>query len=280
MSRYTRPMPSRALSSIALVCLVAACSAESNEGAPDDTTTEDELVGGIADLRFSAAGYLAHGATPSDAARARVSCGATLVSPTVVVTAAHCVQSAKNDVWVFGTGNAASGAPIRVKKVTIHPEFHEAPETKLDVRYYLRNFDVATLELERAPTGIVPAALPTEKTAIGCGYRAIGYRAETSAPAIRRSTRACVQFRLDLGGDPIFEVHPVGLSALCHGDGDEGSALVADAPDAPPVLHGIYVGSVTQGLTDCRRGTQYLNGYESMFGFRDFVRQSISAATP
>ena len=41
------------------------------------------------------------------------------------------------------------------------------------------------------------------------------------------------------------------------------------------VLRGIYVGSVTQGITDCRGGTQYLNGYESVFGYRDFLREQL-----
>jgi len=267
----------RALAAL-FVCALG-CSAEA-PAEPEEALGEDELKGGAPDLRFAAAGYLAHGATATEAARAKVSCGATLVAPRVVVTAAHCVQSAKNDVWIFGTGNVGQGAPVKVVKVRVHPEFHEAPKTAIDVRYFLRNFDVATLELDRDVVGVVPARLPDEKTAIGCGYRAIGYRAEASHPGVRRSTRACVQLRVDLGGDPIFEVHPVGLSAICHGDGDEGSALVADVDDrGAPLLHGIYVGSVTQGLTDCRRGTQFLNGYEAMHGFRAFVAEGIAGAT-
>lgn len=43
-----------------------------------------------------------------------------------------------------------------------------------------------------------------------------------------------------------------------------------------PVLHGVYVGSVTQGFTDCRKGAQFLNGYEAMLGFRDFVEEGIA----
>jgi hypothetical protein len=84
-----------------------------------------------------------------------------------------------------------------------------------------------------------------------------------------------VLFRVNLGGDPIFEMHPVGATALCHGDGDEGSPALSGSPEAP-VLHGIYVGSVTQGITDCRKGTQYLNGYEAMLGFRAFVEAGIA----
>ena len=277
----TRAMRIKAtLAAAVLVSLASqvACSAEV-EPAGEEALGEDELKGGAPDLRFAAAGYLSHGATSEAAAKAKVACGATLVSPNVVVTAAHCVQSAKNDVWVFGTGNVGEGTRAKVVSVRVHPEFHETPTKAVDVRYFLKNFDVATLVLDRDVVGVVPARLPEAKTPIGCGYRAIGYRAEASHPGRRRSATACVQFRLDLGGDPIFEVHPAGFSALCHGDGDEGSALVADVDDkGAPLLHGIYVGSVTQGLTDCRRGTQFLNGYEAMHGFRAFVTEGIEAA--
>ena len=77
------------------------------------------------------------------------------------------------------------------------------------------------------------------------------------------------------GSDPIFEVHPAGYSALCHLDGDEGSPVVRREGNKH-VLVGIYVGSVTQSFTDCRKGTQFLDGYESMFGYGDFLRGGIA----
>ena len=252
----------------------AACTAET-EPAPDEAASEDELVGGKPESRFRAAGHLVHGATLADAGKAKVSCGATLVSPNVVVTAAHCVQSAKNDVWAFGTGDLGSGELVKVVSVDVHPEFHEAPTTSFDVKYFLKNYDVATLVLERPVTSVKPAALPEAKAAVGCDYTLVGHRADTTARGRRVSAKGCVLFRVNLGGDPIFEMHPVGATALCHGDGDEGSPAMSGSPDAP-VLHGIYVGSVTQGITDCRKGTQYLNGYEAMFGFRAFVEAGIA----
>lgn len=256
--------------------LFLGCSGDPADSAP--TAAADDLVGGAPDLRWPAAGYLVHASTVEGLSSAPVSCGATLVAPDLVVTAAHCVLQADRDFWAFGTGDAGSDTLTRVIGRRVHPDFHPAPQTHFDVRYYLRNFDLATLRLAQ-PLEIAPARLPEERTAVGCSYSAVGYRAQASEPAARVSTGACVQFRVDLGGDPIFEVHPTGFSALCHGDGDEGSPLF-DTHDSGtrPILHGIYVGSVTQGLTDCRRGTQYLNGYEAMFGFREFVQQSIDEA--
>ncbi len=244
---------------------------------PESSGSEDDIVGGRPDARWPAAGYLAHGSDVAAAGKAGVSCGATLVAPNVVVTAAHCVQRAPNDTWMFGAGELGTRAPVRVVSVRIHPQFHEAPRSMVDVRYFLKNFDLATLVLETPIRDVAPATLPAAATPVGCAYRAVGYRADATSRARRRSAGACVQFRLDLAGDPIFEVHPTGSSALCNGDGDEGSPMLETAGDAePPVLHGIYVGSVTQGLTDCRRGTQFLDGYEAMFGFRDFVNEGVA----
>ncbi|AKV00215.1 hypothetical protein AKJ09_06878 [Labilithrix luteola] len=267
----------------ALVAVSALAACSSAESTDDASSSANDLVGGRPDARWPAAGYLVHGATFDAAKRAPVSCGATLVAPNVVVTAAHCVLNASDDVWAFGTGDAGcescgrSSMPVAVVSRQIHPQFHPAPEGRLDVKYYLRNFDVATLVLAAPIRGITPAALPTEKAAAGCDYHAIGYHTPQdgrTSRAQRVSANACVEFNVNLGGDPIFEVHPTGNSALCHGDGDEGSPAIAGDPDMP-LLHGIYVGSVTQGLTDCQRGTQFLNGYEAMFGFRDFVEAGI-----
>jgi hypothetical protein len=257
---------------LTLALALGACTAETAE--PQEDTSADNLVGGKPDARFPAAGYLVHGATFEDARRGAVACGATLVAPNVVVTAAHCVQNAPKDVWAFGTGDLGSAVETKVVSVDVHPQFHPAPTSSFDVKYFLKNFDVATLVLEKPIAGVLPAKLPSAKASVGCAYTLLGYRAEKDARGRRVSTPGCVEFRITLGEDPIFEMHPVGASALCHGDGDEGSPAITGEANAP-VLHGIYVGSVTQGITDCRRGTQFLNGYEAMFGFRDFVESGI-----
>ncbi|HEY8078459.1 MAG TPA: trypsin-like serine protease [Labilithrix sp.] len=256
----------RRLAPVLSLLLVVACGG----GGETADAQDDAIVGGTRDARASAAGYLVHAASADGLAGAKVACGATLIAPNVAVTAAHCVYAAAHDVWAFGAGDLGAGKLTRVASQHIHPEFHPAPAGTFDVHYYLRNNDVAYLLLERDVTGVVPATLPDAAPAMGCGYAASGYHDGQHVRA-----KACLGLEVTLGDDPIFEVHPADSSALCVRDGDDGSPLVSDGTGGV-VLVGFYVGSVTQGLTDCVKGTQFLDGYESAFGFRAFCREGIA----
>ncbi len=142
------------------------------------------------------------------------------------------------------------------------------------IQHALRMFDVAYVLLDKPVFGVHPAAIPTAGPRMADAVHAIGYHGKSSP--LRMGTSARVLLSIDLAGDPIFEVHATGDSALCVAAGDEGSPVFAGAPDAP-VLVGFFVGSVTQGFTDCVRGTQYLDGYESAYGYRDFYAKAIAA---
>lgn len=251
------------------------CASETADDATEESASgEDQLVGGARETRWAGSGYLLSGASMDRLDATRVACGATLIAPKVVVTAAHCVLDA-GAVFAFGTGDVGAGPLVRVTERHAHPEFHPEAEGSFDLTHALRKFDVAYLVLEREVEFAKPATLIDEKPPVGCNVQAIGFRAERGEPPVRKSTTACVLFNVKLGTDPIFEVHPTGGSALCHVDGDEGSPVVRRDGNEH-VLVGIYVGSVTQSLTDCRKRTQFLNGYESMFGYGDFLRAGIA----
>ncbi|MBS2014130.1 MAG: trypsin-like serine protease [Deltaproteobacteria bacterium] len=258
-----------ALASFAL-CTAACAAPTSTEDATEGD--ESEIVGGKPDQRWSASGYLVKGPSLDRIDASTVKCGATLIAPNVVVTAAHCVLADKAATWAFGTGDAGRGELVKVIATRVHPDFHEEAQGSIDLVHALRKYDLAMLTLERAVRGVTPATLPSDPPKMGCNIQAIGFSGAT-----RVSTPACVMFRITLGRDPIFEVHPAENSALCIKDGDEGSSVVA-REGAGTVLRGIFVGSVTQGFTDCKRGTQFLNGYESMYGYRDWLNEGIRAA--
>lgn len=246
---------------------LAGCATNATSGSADDSTSD--LVGGSADARFAASGYLVKGDSADALDLSKPVCGATLIAPAVVVTAAHCVTDA-GSTFAFGTGNVGSSAPIRVTERHAHPQFHAEAQGSFDITHALRNYDVAYLVLEHAVAGVTPAALPAAETSMGARVRAFGYQGGT-----RMSTPASVMFSITLGEDPIFEVHPSGDSALCVSDGDDGSAVFQnDSATQQPVLVGIFVGSVTTGLTDCVRGSQYLDGYESAFGYQAFLKSA------
>ena len=252
----------------------ASPSEEAEDSAGDTTSSEDALVGGTRETRWAASGYLLRGASMDRLDASKVACGATLIAPKVVVTAAHCVTD-PNAAFAFGTGDVGAGPLVRVVERHAHPEFHPEAEGTVDLPHALRKYDVAYLVLERAVSAVTPATLIDEKPPVGCNVQAIGFRAEGGARPVRKSTTACVLFNVKLGSDPIFEVHPTNGSALCHVDGDEGSPVVRREGNEH-VLVGIYVGSVTQSFTDCRKRLQFLNGYESMFGYGDFLRAGIA----
>ncbi len=259
-------MRNRTLLLAALVTLTAACTSE----APAEADSEDALVGGRSDATFAAGGFLRVDG------ESRVACGATLLAPKVVVTAAHCVSGKEPSTLAFGVGDA-DRVRAHAREIHVHPSFHPEAVGHVDLRHALRMFDVAYVVLDREVTGVRPAALPDAAPAWGADVRAIGYRASAKGAAPRRvGAPARIILTVDLGGDPIMEVHPRDGSALCVADGDEGSAVFGGT-DAAPVLVGLYVGSVTQGVTDCVRGSQYLDGYESAYGYRAFFAEAVAA---
>jgi hypothetical protein len=208
-------------------------------------------------------------------------CGATLIAPDVVVTAAHCANRASlaGGRLVFGVGEIAARAQIGVKEMHVHREAHLEAQGKIDLVHALLLNDLAYLVLERPVANVTPAIIPTAKPRWGsCDVELIGYGKSNDDRVIRKGLGGCVVLNVKLATDQIVEVKPDMGGAVCHRDGDEGHPVVRPRADGKVELVGVYVGSVTGSFTDCRKYLQLLNGYEESSGHADFYRQAMAAS--
>lgn len=263
----------RLLTVLVAVALVApACAAPAEGDASEPTSGGGALVGGAAEARFQAAGYL----TGRDGTAL---CGATLVAPDVVVTAAHCAYRNKDDALAFGVGEIAAQKRVAVASIHYHPGGHVEQDGAMDLVHALRLNDLAYLVLERPVDGVTPALPATSSPSwASCRARIIGYGTASDGTNRRASVSGCVVLEPRLGSDAILEIRPETGSAVCHRDGDEGHAAIAEAEDGTPVLLGVYVGSVTQSFSDCKKYVQLLNGYEDVAGHADFFAEALRAS--
>ncbi len=249
--------------------LPLACASDPEPVAAGD---DQQLIGGTAESRYLGVGYLADAAKPTTPL-----CGATLIAPNVAVTAAHCAYRNRTKTLVFGVGELKAQTQYAIAETVYHPDGHLEPTSKIDLVHTLLLYDVAYVVLTKPVANAEPLGVPTTKPALQCNVRLVGYGPSGSGTTpIRKGVDGCAVLNAKLASDTIVEVRPKMGGAVCHRDGDEGhAAVVLDAKGKPQLL-GLYVGSVTQGLTDCKKFVQLLNGYEASFGFQAFYAKGIA----
>jgi hypothetical protein len=191
---------------------LAGCSSD----APSDARlghTAGSVVGGAPEEGYEAVGYIA--LVAQDGQVVGPICGATLVAPTVAVTAAHCIPEF-GGAYAFAVGFGAVGSSpvVRARSIVTHKDY--AVDKPLDIRH---EHDVALIFLSEAVQGREPARIAGAE--VGCDHRYIGYGRSTpgeySVPDIevgeRKSASQCVR---RLGGVGIYTRG--GDGGLCWGD--------------------------------------------------------------
>jgi hypothetical protein len=247
--------------------LTQGCAAATDEG--EGQSGEEQLVGGTAESRWLASGYL----TRTDGSTGAL-CGATLIAPNVAVTAAHCLHRHRHQALSFGVGEISAKNRYGVQEIHYHPKAHLERQGMIDLANALLLHDLAYVVLDEPVPGVVPAQIAAHRP-MGCGLRLVGYGQDWDEVTIRKSVEGCVVLNTTIHGDAIVEVRPKMGGAVCHRDGDEGHALLQPNDTGAPMLVGIYVGSVTQVATDCTRYVQFLNGYEAIAGHREFLEEGL-----
>ncbi len=153
-------------------------------------------------------------------------CTGTVVSPSVIVTAAHCVHDQPAPGWVFvGTDPSVDGVFLPVADARAHPSYRAADTTA----------DIAVVVLARpVPFAVVPFALsPPSEVELGRVARFVGFGAISGDISASSGVKSSQQLRIDAVADNWLAYGVVG----CHGD--SGGPVFLRGADGVEHLAGI-----------------------------------------
>jgi Trypsin len=162
---------------VLVTVMAAGCvTPEAGDVGSELATVESTIIGGVRSIGVEATVMLV-GFPPNRSVLQ--SCTAVVVSPTVLLTSAHCVDAPNHPNYLYGvfTGDDASAYPALVDlepQLKMAASVHPHPQYSPDLPFYA---DIATVVMA-APLPIAPAPMqrtPLDTSVIGKPARIVGY---------------------------------------------------------------------------------------------------------
>lgn len=183
-------------------------------------TRSDAILGGAADAAASAT-FLLDLRFDTGASI----CTAVLISPRVLLTAAHCVDPAYHSASTLTV--RAMNKPdivglmqsdtIAVSTIARHPSWNPADAQS--------DFDLAALLLATAPAGVTPLALARAAPTAGQSVTVLGYGRASASDGTTSGTRRSVATPITSVSTNTFAFGTSGVTGICSGDSGGASLL-------------------------------------------------------
>jgi len=218
----------RALGILGAVIAASIAGCAGSDASPDDGTTADAIIGGHTDSTDTAVVELVEAV-----GRDEYTCTATFVSPTALLTAAHCVVDENHPKLIpskatfrvmtaVSRGSAKSSDWITVRRANVHPHPGYDGEAL---------HDVAMIVLD-SPVAVTPVAIrrtPITSALAGSKVRLVGYGQTTrkSGPNDGSETRRTVDTTLRALDGNLVRIGKTGQQA-CDGDSGGPALLTVD----------------------------------------------------
>ena len=249
--------------------VVASCVASGPEETALDVN-EDHIVGGTVSTGDPAVFQLKT-VTSVAGGTSIGSCTATLVAPNVLVTAAHCIESATASTvaWVNNETTPATALPSastgwrRVESFRKHPSY---PQAFMNLGY-----DCAVLVLQDPVTGIAPKSYrrtPLGAAGLGQMARIVGYGNTNGTAGTGSGTKRELVTRIKEVRDGVLTIGSVGATS-CQGDSG-GPAFLSEG--GVEVISGIS----SYGDIGCQRSGSYARTELCADFFDQFVQSSCT----
>jgi V8-like Glu-specific endopeptidase len=259
-----------ALARITVALTLAACSAiEPVEEAIG--TEESRIVGGKVNTGDPAV-FQFKTVTPLTGGSSSVgSCTATLVSPTVLLTAAHCIEGAgaNTTAWVNNTTTPSTAFPSQStgwKKISKMQKHEKYPQ-----RFANLGYDCAVLILEEPIADITPKTYrktPLSASAVGTTARIVGYGNTNGAAGTGSGTKRELATRIKEVRDGVLTIGSRG-AVSCQGDSG-GPAFLSEGGEE------VIAGISSYGDVGCVENGSYARTELCAPFFDQFVSQTCT----